>query len=207
VTLLIDEIWSMKYRILVAVLVSRQRFGEILYGKATKEDDHKVVKQTTSIQVHSFQPKEGECFYLFDHFLQDQQKIWRTFLSVRSLSSGPAKDIRQNQSCKEPQGRCKTSVQRGPEEARCSERSTESHQGGCNGVQDFDITPRSIGGSKTLVEAASETYNEVDRGWSGNGSGVPPTFSDFWCASSGAVKHFPDKPLSSSPDRTTANMH
>jgi hypothetical protein len=24
----------------------------------------------------------------------------------------------------------------------------------------------------------------------------------FWCASSGALKHFLDKPLSSSPDRT-----
>jgi hypothetical protein len=40
-----------------------------------------------------------------------------------------------------------------------------------------------------------------------DGSGVPPTFSDLWCLSSGAVKHFPDKPLSYSLDCTTAHLH
>jgi hypothetical protein len=66
----------MKYRILVAVLLSHQRFVEILYGKATKEDDRKVANQKAAILGPSFQPKEGECFYLFGHFLEDQQKIF-----------------------------------------------------------------------------------------------------------------------------------
>jgi hypothetical protein len=63
-----------------------------------------------------------------------------------------------------------------------------------------------VGGEGTVArqQAASgiiSNFQMEPTSWSGNGLGVPPTFSDFWCASSGALKHFPDKPLSSSPDR------
>ncbi len=79
VELLTDDIWLMKYQILVAVLLSRKRFVEILYGQPTeeemlKEKDKKKNKKG-AILGPSFEPKEGERFYLFSHFLEDQEKI------------------------------------------------------------------------------------------------------------------------------------
>ena len=79
VSLLTDDIWLMKYQILVAVLLSRKRFVEILYGKATEEEmlkeKNKMKNKKGAILGPSFEPKEGERFYLFSHFLEDQEKI------------------------------------------------------------------------------------------------------------------------------------
>jgi hypothetical protein len=69
----------MKYRILMAVLLSRKRFVELLYGKATEEEmlkeKNKKKNKKGAILGPSFEPKEGERFYLFSHFLEDQEKI------------------------------------------------------------------------------------------------------------------------------------
>jgi hypothetical protein len=83
VTLLRDEIWSMRYRLIVAVLLQRDRFLELLApGNSDGESDGTMCTITPdkpaaskNTASHSFQPKDGERFYLFHHFLKEQREL------------------------------------------------------------------------------------------------------------------------------------